>query len=187
MSESLYLVDPDGLSVEVYADLSRDRWQVRNRELVTGTQAVKLADILASAGGKWSGAPAGTSIGHVHLYVDDLKRASAFYHSALGMDKMTWTFPSALFLAAGGYHHHIGLNVWAAGSPVASENDARLLFWELVLDTVQECADVAASLSEAGFQHSRTPEGEWMFRDSLGICMKLVVKQEDSVGKGHAL
>lgn len=168
VSEALYLVDPDGISVEVYADLNRDKWRVSNGELMIGTRAVKSAEILASAGEPWSGVPPGTSVGHVHLYVDELEAASAFYHAALGLDLMTWRIPGALFLGAGGYHHHVGLNIWAAGSPVAGESDARLLSWELVLPDERATTEAAESCveldSEARWMrtergHSLTPWG----------------------------
>ena len=78
--------------------------------------------------------PAGTVMGHVHLHVGDLDRAAAFYANGLGFDKTTWSYPGALFLGAGGYHHHVGVNTWAgAGAQPAGPDDARLLEWTLAL------------------------------------------------------
>ncbi len=131
-SEALYLVDPDGLTVEVYADRPREEWIYENGELMTGVEPLRLSELLALEPRRgWVGAPAGTTVGHVHFFIGDLERAADFYCGGLGMDKKTWSFPGALFVSAGGYHHHAGLNTWAAGSPVASRNDPRLLFWEL--------------------------------------------------------
>ena len=65
--------------------------------------------------------PAGTVMGHVHLHVGDLDAAAAFYHAALGLDKVVWSYPGALFLSAGGYHHHLGTNTWAAGAARAGD------------------------------------------------------------------
>jgi catechol 2,3-dioxygenase len=97
--------------------------------------------------------PKGTTIGHVHLHVGDLERASAFYHMALGLDKMVWNYRGALFLAAGGYHHHLGVNVWAGPHAVApAEDEARLLDWEMLLPEGSELAAVARSLEDAGFE-----------------------------------
>jgi catechol-2,3-dioxygenase len=65
--------------------------------------------------GRWTqleGVPAGTTIGHVHLHVGSLEMAESFYHRALGFDKTVWNYPGALFMAAEGYHHHLGTNVW---------------------------------------------------------------------------
>ena len=60
-------------------------------------------------------------MGHVHLHVGDLDEGAKFYHDALGFDKVVWGYPGALFLSAGGYHHHLGTNTWAAGAPPAGE------------------------------------------------------------------
>ncbi|MEZ2346696.1 VOC family protein [Terriglobus sp. RCC_193] len=133
-SEALYLVDPDGLNIEVYADRPRNTWRVEGNELIGGGVQLDLAGLSAASSGPWSGAPTGTTVGHVHLYIGDLREAARFYHEVLGFTIMTWSLQSALFIAAGGYHHYVGLNVWAAGSPIASAQDARLLHWELVLN-----------------------------------------------------
>ena len=71
----------------------------------------------AGADQPFTGLAAGTTMGHVHFYVDDLARAAEFYHRGLGFDQIVWSFPGALFVSAGGYHHHVGLNIWAAGAP----------------------------------------------------------------------
>ena len=94
--------------------------------------------------------PNGTTIGHVHLHVGDLDQAAAFYHEALGFDKVVWSYPGALFLSAGGYHHHLGTNTWAAGAPPPTEDDARLLEWEMVLPDAASVAAAAASVETAG-------------------------------------
>jgi catechol 2,3-dioxygenase len=144
VSEALYLWDPDGLGIEVYADRPRSEWQLRGRELVMTTEDLDLDSLIAAAAGEsWTGMPAGTRIGHVHLHVGSLAEAEAFYHSALGFDKVVWSYPGALFLSAGGYHHHLGTNVWSPG-PAPEDLEARLLEWELVLPREQ---DIAAALS----------------------------------------
>ena len=133
-SEALYLTDPDGLQMEVYRDLPRDQWQSREGELVSGVDPLDARGLLEAAGTvPWAGVPAGSIVGDVHLYVADLTAGEAFYHAGLGLDKTIWTFPGALFLSAGGYHHHVAVNTWAAGSPVATDADARLLHWDLIV------------------------------------------------------
>ena len=112
------LQDPDGLSVEVYADRPRSEWLVENGELLTAVDPVRFETFPAVAAESWHGAPAGTTMGHVHFYVGDLEQAKKFYHSGLGLDITTWRYPGALFTSAGGYHHHVGLNVWVATLPV---------------------------------------------------------------------
>jgi catechol 2,3-dioxygenase len=129
VSEAVYLHDPDGLGIEVYADRPRDSWQSSDRELRMATLPLDVAGLVAAARGEpWAGMPSGTMMGHVHLHVGDLSQASAFYHEALGLDIMVWSYTGALFLAAGGYHHHLGLNTWAGPDAVpARDDEAKLL------------------------------------------------------------
>ena len=151
VSEALYLTDPDGLGIEVYADRPRSSWRHEGRQLVMATEPLDVQSVIASAGGAaWNGMPAGTTMGHVHLFVDDIARAAAFYHEALGFDKVVWSYPGALFMSAGGYHHHLGTNTWAASAPRAEAGDARLLEWEIGFPGGEAVRDASASLSDAG-------------------------------------
>lgn len=153
VSESIYLTDPDGLGIEVYADRPREVWQVNGSELHVTVEPLGLRDLArAAAGVSWTEMPAGTIVGHVHLCVGALDAASAFYHSALGFDETAWSFPGALFLAAGGYHHHLGTNIWAAGAPAATGDDARLLEWELILPDPGLVELAAQSIAGGGYQ-----------------------------------
>ena len=146
VSEALYLSDPDGLGIEVYADRPRETWQHRDRELAMATDPLDLQDVIAAGAGQpWTKAPEGTTMGHVHLHVGNLDAAEAFYHRGIGLDKTVWSYPGALFVAAGGYHHHLGLNTWAPG-PEAREHDAKLLHWELVVPTTADVARLAHHL-----------------------------------------
>jgi catechol 2,3-dioxygenase len=174
VSEALYLTDPDGLQVEVYADRSREQWSYDGREIVMGTEPLRFEELAPIADNGWNGAPAGTTVGHVHMYVGDLETAAKFYHAALGLDITTRRYPGALFTSAGGYHHHVGLNVWAASSPPASEGDARLLFWELVLPNKDEVERVKVNLVKAGYPALRTAEAVPAFADPWGITVALV-------------
>ena len=125
-------------------------WEHKDRELVMTTEDLDIGDLLEAAGDPaWTGMPPGTTIGHVHLHVGSLAEAERFYHAGLGLDKMVWSYPGALFLAAGGYHHHLGTNVWSPG-PAAEEDEARLLEWELVLPSAQDVDEALASLGSKG-------------------------------------
>jgi catechol 2,3-dioxygenase len=151
VSEALYLWDPDGLGIEVYADRPRSEWRTNGREVVMATEPLDLRGLIRTAGdAPWTGLPNGTVIGHVHLHVGDLARAEAMYHSALGLDKMVWSYPGALFLAAGGYHHHLGTNTWVEHASPAADDEARLLEWELVLPAADVVA-AARNVAESGF------------------------------------
>ena len=159
VSESFYLWDPDGLGIEVYADRPRSTWKHNGRELAMATDPLDIDDVVAQgAGVTWNGAPAGTTMGHVHLHVGSLELAEAFYHRALGFDKMVWSYPGALFMAVGGYHHHLATNVWSAGPPPAPDQ-AQLLQWELVLPSRDETAAVGQRLREAGYHTERDADG----------------------------
>src|SRR3954470_21195243 len=84
VSEAVYLTDPDGLGIEVYADRPRDAWRYDERQLYMTTDQLDVNDVISAAGGeKWTGMPPGTVLGHVHLYVDDIDKAESFYHQAL--------------------------------------------------------------------------------------------------------
>lgn len=160
VSEALYLYDPDGLGIEVYRDRPRFEWSIAGREVVMTVDPLNLDDLAAAGGGiPWTGMPAGTVIGHVHLYVSSLAEAEAFYHHGLGLDKTAWSFPGALFLAAGGYHHHLGTNIWAVPAPVASDDDARLLYWSLVVPTAEDAARAIESLSQVAPEADAGPHG----------------------------
>ena len=103
VSEAVYLTDPDGLGIEVYADRPRESWRVSNRTLEMGTLTLDAADLVrASAGVKWDGMPSGTRIGHVHLFVSELDAAARIYHDGLGLDKVEREFPGGTYLSAGG-------------------------------------------------------------------------------------
>ncbi|WP_162536493.1 VOC family protein [Granulicella sp. WH15] len=165
VSEAIYLTDPDGLQVEVYADRPRSEWRYDGHQLQMATDPLRSSELAALEHGRWQGAPVGTTMGHLHLYVGDLKMAAEFYHGGLGLDVMVWRYPGALFTSAGGYHHHVGLNVWAAGSPVASPEDARMLWWQLV---VPEAEGAIASMRAAGFGDGPS------FRDPWGTEVAVV-------------
>jgi catechol 2,3-dioxygenase len=157
VSEAFYLRDPDGLGIEVYADRPRSEWPVVNGTLEMGLDPVDMQSLLESAKGtRWEGAPLGTVIGHVHLHVGDLEQVEKFYHAALGFD-VTASLPSALFLSAGGYHHHLGTNTWAGNGQHPKRGDARLLEWTIDLPERSDVADCARSLAAAGYE--ATEEG----------------------------
>jgi catechol 2,3-dioxygenase len=150
VSEAIYLTDPDGLGIEVYADRPRAQWRHHDGQLFMTTDPLDIRSLLTAAGDRaWDGMPSGTMMGHVHLHVGDLDRAAAFYHAGLGLDKIVWSYPGALFLSAGGYHHHLGNNTWSSGPP-ASADDARLLEWTIVLPSAADVGAAAASLEAAG-------------------------------------
>jgi catechol 2,3-dioxygenase len=174
VSEAIYLQDPDNLGIEVYADRPRSQWREEQGQLAMTTVPLDVPSVLAAAGGEqWTGAPAGTTIGHVHLHVGDIDQASAFYHEAVGLDKTVWNYPGALFLSAGGYHHHLGTNTWARGAPSAGPDDARLLEWELVVPAAGDVDAAAANLVRARQTVDRSGQGA-VVRDPWGTQLRII-------------
>lgn len=173
VSEAVYLTDPDGLGIEVYADRPRESWRLAGRELHMTTEPLDLRGLVRAAGdASWTGLPAGTTMGHVHLHVGDLAAGAAFYHTALGLDQVVWSYPGALFLSAGGYHHHLGTNTWAGAAPPARDDEARLLDWAVVLPDAPSRDAAVRSLIAAGFDPA-TDGDDVLARDPWGTAVRL--------------
>ncbi|MET0258686.1 MAG: VOC family protein [Methylobacterium sp.] len=112
VSEALYLADPEGNGIEVYADRPMEAWPRRDGAIEMGTERLDVDDLLAAGDGRpYRDAPDGTVVGHIHLQVGSVDTAEAFYRSVLGLEPMV-RLPAASFLATGGYHHHVAANVW---------------------------------------------------------------------------
>ena len=174
VSEALYLTDPDGLGIEVYADRPRSEWRHEGRQVLMTTEPLDVDSVIAaSARAPWTGMPDGTRLGHVHLFVSDLAAGEKFYHAGLGFDKVLWSYPGALFLSAGGYHHHLGTNTWARHASPATEHDARLLDWEVVVPAATDVAAAAASLTAVGAAVQWDEAGAAV-RDPWGTRMKVI-------------
>jgi catechol 2,3-dioxygenase len=178
VSEAFYINDPDGLGIEVYADRPRETWRRNGRELMMSTDPVDVQDLLRAAGdAPWTGMPAGTVMGHVHLHVGDLEQAAAFFSEAIGFDRITWSYPGALFMSAGGYHHHLGTNTWAGpGARPSDDGDARLLEWTIELPDAGSVQEVARSLADAGYPADASPHGAITTRDPWGTGLRLRVQ-----------
>jgi catechol 2,3-dioxygenase len=113
VSEAIYLTDPDKIGIELYADLPREQWKWSGEEVQMVIEPLHLERLLEESPPVGDAPiPPRTSIGHVHLQVGELKRSAHFYHDLLGFRVSQSSYPGALFLAAGHYHHHIGLNIW---------------------------------------------------------------------------
>ncbi len=182
VSEALYLQDPDNLGIEVYVDRPREEWKRVGRELVMATDPLDAAGLLAAAQDTpWRGMPAGTTVGHVHLHVGDVTEAASFYSDALGFDRMVWRYPGALFLAAGGYHHNLGTNVWAGrDARPPSATDAQLLEWIIELPEDSDLTSAHASLTSAGYPAERSGDaGDVLTRDPWGTALRIALATKD--------
>jgi catechol 2,3-dioxygenase len=173
VSEALYLSDPDGLGIEIYVDRPLEQWDrpADGQGVKMVTLPLDLDDLIAQAPLQPSAAVApGTYIGHVHMKVSDVPRALAFYRDVLGMQEQA-RLPSAAFVSAGGYHHHVGLNSWqSAGQDAAGANAPGLRGIELELADQQALDALAGATAGAREADSggRAAEGALSLRDPDG-------------------
>ncbi len=159
VSEALYLSDPDENGIEVYRDRPRGEWQWANGQVRMAADPVDIRGLLAEAeraGEPWTGLPAGTRLGHIHLQVGDIAQAAAFYHDILGFDIVA-AMPSALFVSAGGYHHHIGMNTWhSKGAASAPADMVGLRFFTVNFPTETARQEVLDRIAAAGLTTTQT-------------------------------
>jgi catechol 2,3-dioxygenase len=153
VSEALYLRDPDDIGLELYADRPRDAWPATpDGGIAIFTAPLDVDDLLAMDSGPGATVPPGTTIGHVHLRVSDTERSVRFYRDVLGLDLIA-EMPSAGFLSAGGYHHHVGVNSWETdGGRPAPEHAPGLRLVEMELVSEEAIERLARRLQAAGVE-----------------------------------
>jgi catechol 2,3-dioxygenase len=173
VSESFYLSDPDRHGIEVYADRPRSAWQWDRNTVRMAVDPLDLKSLLLEpekAPIRETGLPAGTVVGHVHLRVADLAAAQGFYADVLGLD-ITASLPGALFAAAGGYHHHFGLNIWHSrdGAPAPAQS-AQLERIEIRLSGLHHLDALALRVTLRGIESKRSGNS-LLVRDPSGILL----------------
>jgi catechol 2,3-dioxygenase len=176
VSEGIYLTDPDGHGIEIYHDRPRVVWEGLVPSRMT-TDPLDVADLMGEledpATEPFDGLPVGTDMGHVHLQVADVAVTIDFYRDVLGFDVMAELFGSAAFLAAGGYHHHVGANTWhSLGAPPPPPGTAALRHATIVLPDAAERDRVAARVADAGSDPEARDDGV-LVRDPSGIALLL--------------
>jgi catechol 2,3-dioxygenase len=154
VSEALYLSDPDGHGIEIYWDRPREHWEGQVAARMT-TLPLDVDDLMRElddpAGEPFERLPDGTVMGHVHLKVADVPQAVAAYRDGLGFGLMAQLGRQAAFMAAGGYHHHIGLNSWeSAGAGAPPPDTAALRRATIILPDTAERDSVLARWSALG-------------------------------------
>jgi catechol 2,3-dioxygenase len=176
VSEALYLGDEDGNGIEIYRDRPRAEWPFVDGRLQMGADPIDFDELLATADSApecaGAGLHAGTVIGHVHLHVSRLADAQRFYVDVLGFELMQRYGPSALFVSAGGYHHHVGLNTWAGvGAPPPPPGAIGLRHFDVKLPTDAAVADVLVRVRAADIP-VESVDGGFLVRDPAGnaIC-----------------
>ena len=169
VSEAMYLDDPEGNGIEIYRDRPRGEWRRSpDGDLAMATLPLDVDSVIGELGGSPDPAPVAapdTQIGHVHLQVADIEEAESFYSGILGFDVMVRGYPGALFVSAGGYHHHLGLNTWAGPGAPPPPPGARGLDWfEVVLPDAAELERIERLL-EAGDVESTRHDGGLLVTD----------------------
>jgi catechol 2,3-dioxygenase len=168
VSEALYLSDPDGHGIEIYRDRPRLEWEYPNGWLRMGTDPFDGEGVLGELTGHepaWVGIHPATVMGHMHLHVAQIAASEQFYGGVLGFDRMASYGGQASFMAAGGYHHHLGLNTWAGvGAPPPPTDAARLLWYEIHLPDAAALAATLNRVREANLPVSEQAEG-WLLHD----------------------
>src|SRR3954451_7555509 len=168
--EAIYLPDPDGNGIELAADRPREQWPSPEEEFGRGGPLpLDLADLLRTVEGEpiRDRVGPGLRMGHVHLHVGSIEDSLAFYRDVVGFD--VWALiPTAGFVSAGGYHHHLGFNVWRGnGVPPAPEHTIGLRHWTVELDTAAEVSEIRQRVQAAGHPIEVYEEG-FLVRDPSG-------------------
>ncbi|HVN56081.1 MAG TPA: VOC family protein [Anaerolineaceae bacterium] len=181
VSEAIYTVDPDGNGLELYADKPRSVWPRKNGQIAMVSDPLDLNNLLNSAGDVRENAHPGIGVGHIHLQVGDLDRSRAFYRDLLGLEVTQEDFHGALFLAAGKYHHHIGLNIWAGkGAPRPPANSVGLKSFGLRVPDRTSRNLLADRVREAGLpveekQDPLSSQKSLLFHDPDGNGVELLI------------
>ena len=163
VSEAIYLSDPDGNGIEIYADRPREAWVYRGGLLFMPTLPLDVDQLLKELDDQdepWRGIPAGAVMGHIHLRVSDLPAAEAFYHEIIGMDVTARYDDEATFMSFDGYHHHLGLNTWESkGKPPAPEGSIGLKYFQINLADDSAPERVKSTAQKNGVPFEQTPHG----------------------------
>jgi catechol 2,3-dioxygenase len=176
--EAIYLPDPDSNGIELAADRPRERWP-RTLDYASGPHPLDLDDLLDVVAGEEprDEAGPGLAIGHMHLHVGDLDRGLGFYRDVLGFELMAFMPGAAAFVAAGGYHHHLGFNVWRGeGVPPAPQGRVGLRHWTVVLEEQGQVAAVGDRVRAAGISTEEYERG-LLVRDPWEIAVLFVTPE----------
>lgn len=178
VSEALYLDDPDGNGLEIYRDRARDQWQWDGSQVRMGTVRLDINAVVASVpdpDAPFTGMPDGTDIGHMHLRVGNIPKAEAFYVGVLGFD-VVFRMPTALFISAGGYHHHLGMNTWQSSSaPPPPPDSVGLREYTIVVPDADALHHVTQRLTAAGIGYQQN-DSEVVVDDPWSNTIRLVAR-----------
>jgi len=170
VSEALYLTDPEGNGIEIYRDRPADQWHWIAGEVEMATLPLNLESLLADDDDR--GARSQATLGHVHFNVSDLEVGRSFYSELVGFDVTAAGYPGALFVSAGGYHHHIGMNTWSGnGIPAPPAGALGIAELTVVLPDAGSIDSLQHRLGEAGV-HATRDRGSLLVEDPFGIALR---------------
>lgn len=174
VSEAIYLDDPDGNGIEVYCDRPDAHWERVTDGIHMTTDRLDGDNLLQEADAKWTILPENTVMGHIHLHVAHLADTEKFYSQGLDFDLMT-RYPGALFMSSGGYHHHLGLNIWnGEGAPAPAEGSVGLNWFTLVIENEAKRERLKQNLDTIGAT-VKEHDGNYMTKDPSGNVIRLVI------------
>ncbi|MFP7170213.1 VOC family protein [Terribacillus sp. 7520-G] len=176
VSEAIYLNDPDGNGIEIYADKPDTSWKWHDGEIQMTTDPLDGDSLLKEASEEeWHGLPDGTIIGHIHLYMRHLGEAAAFYNNVLGFETVVSGYPGALFVSTGNYHHHIGLNTWhGSNAPSINPDEAGMDWFSIVFPDEKKLLAAAARAEAAGLSVKKD-KNLYTLMDPVGSTVRLVL------------
>ncbi len=182
VSEAFYLSDPDGNGLELYRDRPRSEWNWDGQQIRMASDPIDFDSFFAEIKDNDDAlgnpaVPDGTKLGHMHLRVGNIPAGEQFYHGVLGFD-VTARMPTALFLSAGGYHHHLGMNVWESrnGKPPV-EPSVGLREFSIALPNVAELDRLTGQIEAAGVSVERTDDSAILY-DPWQNRVKLILQDQ---------
>ncbi len=173
VSEAIYLHDPEYNGIEIYRDKPREEWITRNNKIIMSTEPLDIESLIAlSKDLEWKRIDDSAKIGHIHLRVSNLSNAENFYTKALGLT-LTFRYYGAIFLSSGGYHHHIGANIWQShGSRPRDEKMSGLSYFKIRLPSKEDMEGIIKNFEELKVKFNL--EKELIVKDQDNITIHIV-------------
>lgn len=170
-SEALYLDDPEGNGIEIYRDKANTVWDVRPNGQIGGViDRLDLNELISLAGPEFSGIAEGSDLGHMHLHVADLVGTWRFYREILGLGMKLSMGHTAIFLATGSYHHHLGANIWRGRDLTAASGDHQGLRSYTWKANKEDYATIRQNLDHKGIRYTEEDHALRFF-DNSGIAL----------------
>lgn len=174
-SNALYLNDPEGNGIEIYWDKDVSEWDILEDGSIAGvTEPMDAEAALEAARTSFDGMPNGTTMGHVHLHVDELENSLDFYTNVLGLGLKYKFGPAALFLATGEYHHHLGANIWKQGNLTHPQEGAPGMDFTRWTGSKEDLEFIKTQLDERDYDYTET-DGTLTVNDPAGLTHLITV------------